>query len=75
MPDEKSLREMKEAGFDGVETSAVLTEDEAKRARELADKIGLRIHSVLVGGGTREKVENALRAAKAYGADAIDRWR
>jgi 2-hydroxychromene-2-carboxylate isomerase len=58
-PDEKTLRALKAAGFDGVETRAILGEDEARRARELADKIGLRIHSVLVGGATRDATLHA----------------
>lgn len=70
-PDEQTLRELKDAGFDGIETNAILPDAEAQQCRALAEKIGLRIHSVLLGGGTREKAEAAMRAAHAYGADAI----
>lgn len=70
-PDEGTLKALKEAGFDGFETNAIVSEDEAKASRELAEKIGLRIHSVLIGGGNLEKLQNALTAAKGYGADAV----
>lgn len=70
-PDEKTLREYKDAGFDGVETRAVLPEDQAKRCREIAEKLGMQIHAVLVGGGDAAKLEDALRAAHGYGADAV----
>jgi hexulose-6-phosphate isomerase len=80
---EKALLPLKEAGFEGVETSHVCPEAEAARGREVADQLGMRIHSVLRGwmefnSGDPAKVEEslektraALRAAKAYGADAI----
>lgn len=82
-PDEKSLAPLKEAGFDGVESNAVIPMEEASAARKIAEKMGLRIHSVLRGWAEfnsedPKKVEasielttNALRAAKGYGADAV----
>ncbi|MBN1422855.1 MAG: sugar phosphate isomerase/epimerase [Planctomycetes bacterium] len=81
-PDEETLKRYKAAGFDGVEAHAASVEDAAK-CREMAEKIGMRIHSVLRGWAefnSRDpgKVESsfkvtadALRAAKAYGADAV----
>ncbi len=82
-PEEVSLRQLKEAGFDGVETTAVISESEALDCRRMADKLGMRIHSVLRGwtemnSPDRAKVEQsvasaagALKAAKGYGADTI----
>ncbi|MCX6877363.1 MAG: sugar phosphate isomerase/epimerase [Verrucomicrobia bacterium] len=82
-PEEDSLRQLKEAGFNGVETTAVISESEAADCRRMADKLGMRIHSVLRGwtdmnSPDRAKVEasvasaaEALKAAKGYGADAI----
>lgn len=70
-PDEKNLGELKAAGFDGAETRAIIPEAEAAQCRALAERMGMRIHSVLVGGADRERAESALRAAKGYGADAI----
>ncbi|MBM3889154.1 MAG: hypothetical protein FJ388_08510, partial [Verrucomicrobia bacterium] len=82
-PVEAEMRPLKEAGFDGFETNAILPPDEAAKGRELAEKIGLRIHSVLRGWAefnsddsakvesSLKVTEDALRAAKAYGADAV----
>lgn len=82
-PEEKLLRELKEAGFDGVEVSAIMTEDEAKIARELVEKAGLKVHSVLRGWAefnsddpakvaeTYEVTEKALRTAHWLGAETI----
>lgn len=69
-PDEAALRPLKEAGFEGVESTALLPEDEAKQCREIAERMGMRIHSVLAGWdpGTLDK---AVRAAAGYGADAV----
>ena len=80
---EKYLTDLKAAGFEGVETSHVCAEEEATKARELAEKLGMRVHSVLRGWmafnsavpkqveDSLEQVRVSLRAAKAYGADAI----
>ncbi len=80
---EPGLQPLKEAKFDGVETTFICPEAEAAKGRAAADQLGMRIHSVLRGwmefnSENREKVEQsleqtrkALRAAQAYGADAI----
>jgi len=60
-----TLKKLKDSGIEGIEAHTVPV-DEAKRARELAEKHGLKIHSVMRGGS-----EAGLRAAQAYGADAV----
>ncbi|HEY3321311.1 MAG TPA: sugar phosphate isomerase/epimerase family protein [Planctomycetota bacterium] len=64
-PTEDELKKIKDAGFDGIEAYTVPV-DEAAKLRELAEKLGLRIHSVMGGGSAA-----GLRAAQAYGADAV----
>lgn len=80
---EQALEPLKVAGFDGVETNHVCPEDEAAKGRAVAEKLGMKVHSVLRGWmefnsdeppkveDSLEKVRLALRAARAYGADAI----
>ena len=80
---EAALEPLKAAGFQGVETSHICPEAEAAAGRAVAEKLGMRVHSVLRGwmefnSEDPEKVEaslentrKGLRAAKAYGADAI----
>ena len=80
---EETLTPLKEAGFEGVESAYVCPEKEAEKGRAAAEKLGMRVHSVLRGwmefnSGDPAKVEQslestraALRAAKAYGADDI----
>jgi len=80
---EKALEPLKAAGFQGVETNHVCPEEEAAKGRTVAENLGMRVHSVLRGWmefnsedpqkveDSLEKVRQALRAAKAYGADAI----
>ncbi len=80
---ESALEPLKRAGFDGVETNFVGTEAEAAQGRAVAEKLGMKVHSVLRGWmefnsedpakieDSLEQVRAALRAAKAYGADAI----
>jgi len=80
---EAALRPLKEAGFDGVETTHICSEAEAARGRAVAEGLGLRVHSVLRGWmefnsadparvtDTLEQSRLALRAAHAYGADDI----
>ncbi len=80
---EAALRPLKEAGFDGVQTTHICSEEQAAQGRALAEGLGLRVHSVLRGwmefnSDDPRKVEEslestrlALRAAKAYGADDI----
>jgi L-ribulose-5-phosphate 3-epimerase len=62
---EETLKKLKDAGLEGFEGYTVPVE-EAKKARELAEKLGLHIHSVMGGGSPA-----GLRAAQAYGADAV----
>jgi L-ribulose-5-phosphate 3-epimerase len=80
---EAALQPLKEAGFQGVETTHICPEAEAMQGRAVAEKLGMRVHSVLRGwmefnSEDSKKVEEsiektilALRAAKGYGADAI----
>jgi len=62
---EETFKKLKDAGLEGVEARTVPVE-EAKKAREIAEKVGIRIHSVIVGGSPA-----GLRAAQAYGCDAV----
>ena len=80
---EAVLQPLKEAGFEGVETKYICPEADAAKGREIAEKLGMKVHSVLRGWmefnsedpakveDSLEKVRLALRAAKGYGADAI----
>jgi hexulose-6-phosphate isomerase len=80
---ESALQPLKEAGFQGVETTHICPEAEAAKGRATAEKLGMRVHSVLRGwmefnsedsakvAEGLEKTRMALRAAKGYGADAI----
>jgi hexulose-6-phosphate isomerase len=61
---EDGLKKLKDAGFEGVEAGTVPV-DEAKKAREIAEKLGMRIHSVIQGGAP------GLRACQAYGGDTL----
>lgn len=81
-PSEKTLREWKEAGFEGMESNQWnVSAKEATEARRLAERLGMKIHSVLRGwtnfnvaeklAGDLESVETALKAAQGYGADAL----
>jgi hexulose-6-phosphate isomerase len=83
-PDEKTLQDLKAAGFDGVEVSYIFTDEtEAKQARELVEKNGLKVHSVLRGwaefnsddpgkvSASYEVTENAVRTAHWLGAETI----
>jgi L-ribulose-5-phosphate 3-epimerase len=80
--DAETMLQYKTAGFDGVECGAWdVSPAEAEKARAIADKAGMRIHSVLRGWvnfNDAAKVEDdvaslevALKAARGYGADAI----
>ena len=80
---EKALAPLKEAAFEGVETTHICPETEAAKGRAVAGQLGLRVHSVLRGwmefnSDDPKKVEDslestrkALRAARSYGADDI----
>jgi hexulose-6-phosphate isomerase len=81
-PDEATLEAWKGAGFEGYEsTDRAGPPEKAEAARKLAEKHGMRIHSIMYGWANfnhREKleadlagVETALRAAKACGADTV----
>ena len=81
-PNAKSLKRLKDAGFEGIECNAWNTPpDQAKQCRDLAEKLGMRIHSVLRGwvnfnrpksvAGDIASVTKALEAAQGFGADAI----
>ncbi len=82
-PTEKSLQPLKDAGFDGVESNAIIDPEKAAECRKIAEKMGMRIHSVLRGwaefnsedpakvSSSLTTTEKALRAAKGYGADAV----
>lgn len=80
---EAALKPLKDAGFEGVETTHVCPEEEAARGREAAGDMAMKVHSVLRGWmefnstdpkkveESLEKTRLALRAARGYGADAI----
>lgn len=80
---ESALEPLKAAGFQGVETNYVCPDAEAAAGRAVAEKLGMHVHSVLRGWmefnsedpakveASLENTRKALRAAKAYGADAI----
>ena len=83
-PTEDYLKQLKDAGFDGLECSEwSVTPAEAAAARKVADRIGIKIHIVgrgsvmfnspdpAVAAKAMAEVETALRAAQGYGADAI----
>ncbi|NOZ20428.1 MAG: sugar phosphate isomerase/epimerase [Planctomycetes bacterium] len=81
-PTEGYLTKIKEAGFEGVE-APIAAPAEAEKGRAIAEKLGMRIHSVLRGWakfnspkpeeveGSIKTTEKALLAAQAYGADDI----
>lgn len=80
---EAALLPLREAGFQGAETTNICSEEEAAKGRAVAAKLDMRVHSVLRGwmefnsenpakvAESLEKTRMALRAAKGYGADAI----
>lgn len=81
-PTEVRLKKIKEGGFDGVEAGIVSPKD-AEACRAVAEKLGMKIHSVLRGWASFNsrkpdqvqqsitRTEDALRAAQGYGADAV----
>jgi hexulose-6-phosphate isomerase len=82
VPGETILRQWKEAGFEGMEsTDRAATPAKARAARQMAEKLGMKIHSVLYGWanfnnpanleGDLRGVATALRACRGYGADAL----
>ena len=81
-PKQELLQSLKDAGFDGMETNAWnVAPDQAAEARKRAEKIGMKLHSVLFGWANFNQeesaardianVEKALHAAKAYGGSAL----
>lgn len=83
-PDVETLEQFKAAGFDGMETNVWdVSEEQAAEARRAAEQTGMRIHSVMRGwtnvnstdadqvAADVETVRKSLRAAAAYGADAV----
>ncbi len=81
-PTEDELKRLKDAGFDGVE-AGIIPPQEAEACRKIAEKSGMRIHSVLRGWAefnssdetkvaqTLAVTEDALRAAQGYGAETV----
>jgi len=83
-PDDSKLESLAKAGFDGFETTDwKISPEKAAAGRILAEKHGLRIHSVMRGWAsfnaedkaarqqTIDDTATAIRAAAAYGADTI----
>ncbi len=83
-PTENTFVQWKAAGFEGMESNQWnVSPDKAAAGRALAEKHGMRIHSVLRGwtnfnnkdpdrvAGDVAGVETALKAAQGYGAEAI----
>lgn len=81
-PVKDTLKRYKDAGFDGVE-AGIVSPEEAAKSREMAESVGMRIHSVMRGWAqfnsedpakveeSLETTRAALRAAKAYEANAV----
>jgi L-ribulose-5-phosphate 3-epimerase len=82
-PTEETLSSWRAAGFEGMETNKWdVTPAEAAEGRKIAEKLSMPIHAVMRGWANFNKepgtvakdvesVETALRAAQAYGADAV----
>lgn len=82
-PTEDELKRIKDAGFEGVEGSRNVLPEEAAKLRVVADKLGMRVHSVLYGWAefnspdpsevdrTFAESQAALRTAEAFGADTV----
>ncbi len=83
-PTEETLKSWKAAGFDGIESNdRKVSVEDAAAARKRAEKIGMRIHSLLFGWANFNSpdtskvaediaaVESSLKSAGAYGADAV----
>ncbi len=83
-PNHQTLKQLKAAGFDGIESSAWdISPDDASAQRRDAEQMEMRIHSVLRGWTNFNSpkseqvaqdiasVETALQTAQAYGADDI----
>ena len=80
-PTEKTLTAWKAVGFEGIESNdRHASMETAVAARKTAEKLGMRIHSVLYGwanfntasiDGDVAGVAASLRTCQAYGADAL----
>jgi len=81
-PTEETLKGWKAAGFEGIESDVwQVAPKAAAAARKVAEKLGMKIHSVLYGWANFNRaevaakdladVEVALRACRGYGADAL----
>src|SRR5690349_17530390 len=83
-PTEDDLKRMKDAGFEGVEGRSSVTSEEAAKIRVIAEKLGMRIHSVLIDKWSEfnspdqsvvdrsfAESQAALRTAEAFGADTV----
>jgi L-ribulose-5-phosphate 3-epimerase len=81
-PTQETLESWKAAGFEGMESTAwKVTPKEAAAAQKTADKLGMKIHSVLYGwanfnrAGSVAKdlaaVTTALEACRGYGAGTL----
>lgn len=83
-PTEDDLKRLKDAGFDGVEARSNVTPEEAAKLRSIADRLGMRIHSVLIDGWSEFNspdaavversfglAQGALRTAEAFGSDTV----
>ena len=84
VPSESLLEKWKAAGFEGIESSdRAATPEKAAEARKIAEKLDMKIHSVLYGWANFNSkdpeqvardivaVRRSLEAAQAYGADAV----
>ena len=81
-PTDEICAAWKAAGFEGMEvTNWDISIEQARTNRQIAEKHGIRVHSVMRGwtnfnqqdnyDADIESVKTALRVASAYGADAI----
>lgn len=82
-PTEEYLTQLKAAGFDGVEAPRPVPPAEAEKIRATAERLGLRVHSVIRGtalfNSTDRAVvdqhfvqtEEAIQSAQAFGADTV----
>jgi hexulose-6-phosphate isomerase len=80
---EEVLKPYKDAGFEGVELRGAHSEADCKAGREAAEKLGMRVHSIMRGWAefntrdpkkleaTIEETAACLRTAGWYGADAV----
>lgn len=82
-PTEEYLTQLKAAGFEGVEAPRTVPPADAEKIRALADRLGMRIHSVIRGTALFNspdrsvvdqhfaQTEDAVRSAQAFGADTV----